>query len=100
MANGERSVKSDDEAVERRDAPDSGKLISKEDANYREGTAFERCGKCQYYSNHRCKIVDGDIEPMMLCDHFEAPDDMAHKAIPKKKSAPKHDSDEDRDDAA
>ena len=46
-----------------------GKGLSKEAANYRP---HERCGMCMhFYSSSTCDIVDGNIAPDAVCDHWE-----------------------------
>lgn len=45
---------------------------TKKQSNYQKGDATERCGRCKYYHAGRCEIVEGEIDPMMVCRYFEA----------------------------
>lgn len=44
--------------------------MSKEQAEYRQGKPFHRCGICSYYQSSACKIVRGYISPSMGCSYF------------------------------
>lgn len=47
----------------------SGK-ISKEAAQYREGSAFTHCGNCDMYRDHSCTLVAGQISPSAVCRYW------------------------------
>lgn len=48
---------------------------TKPEAKYGPGKpGGDRCGKCRWYSNHTCEIVEGDISPDMWCKFFHARD--------------------------
>jgi hypothetical protein len=47
-------------------------LVSKADANYREGTRARHCGLCtMFIPPHSCTKVRGKIEAADLCDYFQ-----------------------------
>ena len=47
----------------------------KEKVHYRKGSKEERCGECEYVIDwthpHKCKLVQGEIDPKWVCDLFE-----------------------------
>lgn len=47
-----------------------GEKVSKETAEYRKGSAFERCGECSYMRGETCEIVRGYIGKYMVCKYF------------------------------
>lgn len=51
---------------------EGGGKCSKTEVHYREGTPKKHCGKCEYYHDHRCEKVRGEICPDDLCDVYEA----------------------------
>jgi hypothetical protein len=48
--------------------------VSKEDACYKKGKPNERCGVCEYYSDHKCRNVFGWIGENMWCKYFRLND--------------------------
>jgi len=49
-----------------------GEQYSKEDAEYRVGVPFERCGQCEFFKNpHACEIVRGYIVQQQVCKFFD-----------------------------
>jgi hypothetical protein len=49
-----------------------GDKASKDEADYRRGTATRFCLRCAMYRHDgSCESVKGDISPMALCDYFE-----------------------------
>jgi dihydroorotase len=44
--------------------------VSKASAQYSKGMPSAHCGICTHYSNHRCEIVVGEIDPAMWCKFF------------------------------
>jgi hypothetical protein len=48
----------------------AGEKVSKETAEYRKGSAFERCGMCCYMHGETCDIVRGYIGRYMVCKYF------------------------------
>ncbi len=49
----------------------TGEKFTKENAEYKKGKPFHRCGLCEYYRAHKCDLVAGYVEPMMGCKYFE-----------------------------
>lgn len=45
---------------------------TKPEAKYGQSTGADRCGKCKWYGNRTCEIVEGDIAPDMWCKFFAA----------------------------
>jgi len=48
--------------------------VSKASVSYRPGNLTRRCGNCSMYSAGSCSLVEGKIEPKMVCDWWEAKD--------------------------
>lgn len=49
----------------------TGQKFTKENAEYKKGAPFHRCGLCEYYRGHGCELVAGYVMPMMGCKFFE-----------------------------
>jgi hypothetical protein len=49
----------------------AGEKVSKETAEYRKGSAFERCGLCCYMHGQTCDVVRGYIAPYQVCKYFQ-----------------------------
>lgn len=49
--------------------------FNKAQADYGLGQPFRRCGVCSFYRATRCKIVQGKIDPMGLCEYFKCSDE-------------------------
>lgn len=52
----------------------TGELVTKENAEYRKGESFARCGLCAYKRGQRCEVVAGYIAPYQVCKFFRAKD--------------------------
>lgn len=39
-------------------------------ANYHLGSGSKLCGKCLYYSSHKCSKVSGSINPKYVCKYW------------------------------
>ena len=69
--NGADPVSSFREQVERRYAEEHWIMEatkSKEEVDYRRSSGDQRCANCKNYSDETCKIVEGKIKPMDVCD--------------------------------
>lgn len=50
----------------------AGPTMAKADAGYRmSASRQQRCGTCSMFDNGRCSLVQGDIDPDHVCDHWE-----------------------------
>jgi hypothetical protein len=69
-------------ASEANDAPSPGMKFTKEQVNYRyPATNDEQCQSCVYFKEPgSCKIVDGLIRRVDVCDKFRAPEGNAVRA--------------------
>lgn len=70
----------DDDLDEARDPnPDElgrgGGKMNKAQADYGMGQPFRRCGVCEHYRANRCKIVEGKIDPLGLCEYWSCADE-------------------------
>jgi hypothetical protein len=61
---------------------------SKPQADYREGNPMRSCGLCGNYTNHKCKVVFGDISPYGFCDYYKRQDNPFRKGIQYNYSGP------------
>lgn len=69
--------------------------VSQEEANYRAGQrGGPHCGICQYYGDHSCTEVAGDISPYGLSNIFAYEKNPWAQGAPPQPSAP---ADEDSD---
>lgn len=91
---------SEAEDYREREVEEGDEKVSKEDAEYRKGEAFRRCGNCRHmHKDGSCEIVEGKVEPYMVCKYFDKRGDGMSKSGSKMKSRwAKEKGDSDGDD--